>query len=62
MENFKLRIPNEALIKAKMLWQWNESNDAKNHEIQQLKAQVADFWEFLIEQDLVDEFYEWENR
>ena len=39
-----------------------ETTETKNKEISELKMQVDDFWEFLIEKDLVEEFYQWEQK
>ena len=41
---------------------YNLIETTKNKEISELKMQVDDFWEFLIEEDLVEEFYQWEQK
>ena len=57
-----MKISEKAIAIMPYYYNLIETTEPKNKEISELKMQVDDFWEFLIEKDLVEEFYQWEQK
>lgn len=57
-----MKISEKAIMIMPYYYNLIETTETKNKEISELKMQVDDFWEFLIEKDLVEEFYQWEQK